>query len=97
MQPNEMQDRRVLVTGSGTGIGRGIALEFARVGAAVALHYGRDREGAESAVEEISGQLRILQVWRTLLLIALLLFLVSFLSGFAHDMEARSPLGNEHA
>ena len=56
MQTNEMQDRRVLVTGSGTGIGRGIALEFANVGAAVALHYGRDREGAVSAVEEIRSR-----------------------------------------
>ncbi|WP_306296605.1 SDR family oxidoreductase [Candidatus Entotheonella palauensis] len=28
----------MLVTGSGTGIGRGVALEFAREGASVALH-----------------------------------------------------------
>lgn len=45
--------KRVLVTGSGTGIGRGIALEFALEGASVALHYGRDREGADSAVDAI--------------------------------------------
>jgi NAD(P)-dependent dehydrogenase (short-subunit alcohol dehydrogenase family) len=49
-----MQGKRVLVTGAGTGIGRGVALEFAREGAAVALHYGRDQSGAVSAVEEIS-------------------------------------------
>jgi len=55
MQFNEMKDRRVLVTGSGTGIGRGIALEFAKEGAAVALHYGRDRSGAESAAAEINS------------------------------------------
>ncbi len=48
-----MQGKRVLVTGSGTGIGRGVALEFATEGAQVAVHYGRDREGAESAVKEI--------------------------------------------
>jgi NAD(P)-dependent dehydrogenase (short-subunit alcohol dehydrogenase family) len=41
------------VTGAGTGIGREIALEFARQGAAVALHYSHSREGVASAVEEI--------------------------------------------
>jgi NAD(P)-dependent dehydrogenase (short-subunit alcohol dehydrogenase family) len=49
-----MQGKRVLVTGAGTGIGRGVALEFASEGAAVALHYGRDRTGAVSAAEEIT-------------------------------------------
>jgi len=54
MQNNgRMQGKRVLVTGAGTGIGRGVALEFASEGAAVALHYGRDRTGAVSAAEEI--------------------------------------------
>ena len=51
-----MQGKRVLVTGAGTGIGRGVALEFAREGAAVAVHYGRDRTGAVSAVEEITSR-----------------------------------------
>ena len=48
-----MEGKRVLVTGSGTGIGTGVALEFAREGAAVALHYSRSGEGAHAAVEEI--------------------------------------------
>jgi len=48
-----MKDKRVLVTGAGTGIGRGVALEFAREGAAVALHYSHSGAGADSAVEEI--------------------------------------------
>lgn len=48
-----MEGRRVLVTGSGTGIGRGVALEFAREGAAVVLHYAHSEAGAASAVEEI--------------------------------------------
>ena len=49
----KMEGKRVLVTGSGTGIGRGVALEFAREGAAVALHYAHSGAGAASAVDEI--------------------------------------------
>ena len=48
-----MEGKRVLVTGAGTGIGRGVALEFAREGAAVVLHYCHSSAGCESAVEEI--------------------------------------------
>jgi NAD(P)-dependent dehydrogenase (short-subunit alcohol dehydrogenase family) len=47
------EGRRVLVSGSGTGIGREIAMEFARQGAAVALHYSHSATGAASAVDEI--------------------------------------------
>jgi glucose 1-dehydrogenase/3-oxoacyl-[acyl-carrier protein] reductase len=47
--------KKALVTGSGTGIGRGIALEFARQGADVVLHYGHSAAGAQSAVEEIQA------------------------------------------
>jgi len=45
--------KKALVTGSGTGIGREIALAFAREGADVALHYSHEPDGAMSAVEEI--------------------------------------------
>jgi NAD(P)-dependent dehydrogenase (short-subunit alcohol dehydrogenase family) len=45
--------KKALVTGSGTGIGREIALEFARQGADVVLHYSHSDAGAKSAVEEI--------------------------------------------
>ena len=48
----KMQGKRVLVTGSGTGIGREIALEFVREGADVAFHYGHSADGAKAAVEE---------------------------------------------
>ena len=48
-----MKDKRVLVTGAGTGIGRGIALAFAAEGATVALHYSHSSKGAETAVAEV--------------------------------------------
>lgn len=45
-----MANRKVLVTGSGTGIGRGIALAFAAEGADVAFHYAHSGKGAEEGV-----------------------------------------------
>lgn len=48
----KMKSKRVVVTGSGTGLGREIALEFAREGADVVFHYGRSADGAKSAVDE---------------------------------------------
>ena len=51
----KLAGKLALVTGSGTGIGREIALEFARQGADVALHYAHSGAGAESAAEEIQA------------------------------------------
>jgi NAD(P)-dependent dehydrogenase (short-subunit alcohol dehydrogenase family) len=49
----KLAGKKAIVTGSGTGIGREVALEFARQGADVVLHYAHSSAGADSAVEEI--------------------------------------------
>lgn len=50
-----LEGKRALVTGSGTGIGHEIALEFAREGADVVLHYSHSAAGAEESVEKIKA------------------------------------------
>ncbi len=46
--------KTALVTGGSRGIGRAIALRLAKDGALVAVHYGRNREAADSTVAEIT-------------------------------------------
>ena len=53
--PYSLEGKLVLVTGAGTGIGRGVALELARQGADVALHYASSAGGAHEAVEQITA------------------------------------------
>jgi len=43
-----------VVTGAGTGIGRGIAVELGREGAPVAVHYNTSQAGALEAVRQIA-------------------------------------------
>ncbi len=49
----DLNGRCALVTGGGTGIGRGLSLGLARNGAAVVVNYSKSRDEAEATVEEI--------------------------------------------
>ena len=51
----KLAGKKALITGAGTGIGREIALEFARQGADVVLHYAHSDAGVKTAVAEIIG------------------------------------------
>lgn len=48
-----LEGKHALITGSSRGIGRGIALKLAREGAAVAVHYYRNREAAEETLARV--------------------------------------------
>ena len=51
---DDIAGKCVVVTGAGTGIGRGIALKFAEYGADVVLHFSHSDSGARSAAAEIA-------------------------------------------
>ena len=53
MTEKTFENKIVLVTGSGRGIGRGIALHFARQGADVVVNFFRNRKPAEETAAEI--------------------------------------------
>ena len=51
-----LDDKVALITGSDSGIGQGTAIEFAREGAAVVVHYLKDREGAEDTRKQVEQE-----------------------------------------
>lgn len=55
MENKRLQGKKALITGSGTGIGREIALEYARQGAQVVLHYCSSGQGANEAAATINA------------------------------------------
>ncbi len=50
-----LNGKTALVTGASKGVGKGIALELARAGCAVAVNYHSDARGAQATVAEISA------------------------------------------
>jgi 3-oxoacyl-[acyl-carrier protein] reductase len=49
----KFKDKVVVVTGGGTGIGRGMCIRFAREGAAVVVNYSKSKEQAKEVIAEI--------------------------------------------
>src|SRR2546425_13225761 len=49
----DLEGKRALVSGGGTGIGRAISLGLARCGATIAVNYSRSADAANETVAEI--------------------------------------------
>jgi NAD(P)-dependent dehydrogenase (short-subunit alcohol dehydrogenase family) len=62
--PPSQQNKAVLVTGAAKRLGKAIALEFARQGWDVALHYGRSESEAMASVAQIQAMGRKAQAFQ---------------------------------
>ena len=49
----QLTDKKALVTGAGTGLGKAMAIELGRRGAHVCVHYSKSKEGAEETADII--------------------------------------------
>ena len=49
----DLKGKRVLVTGSSSGIGQATAIEFGKQGCFVGVHYFKTKQGGEKALEEV--------------------------------------------
>ncbi|MBA2463564.1 MAG: glucose 1-dehydrogenase [Nocardioidaceae bacterium] len=64
MTTGRLQDKVALITGSDSGIGQGSAIEFAKEGADIVVHYLEDEDGAQStrqAVEKAGRRAIVVQ------------------------------------
>ena len=64
IQPGRLAGRIAMITGSDSGIGQGTAVEMAKEGADIVVHYFKDRAGAEatkSRVEEFGRRAVVVQ------------------------------------
>src|SRR5690349_8363678 len=52
----DLKDRRILITGSSTGIGATLARSFAALGAVVAVHYRQSGSQAQELVENLKNE-----------------------------------------
>jgi NAD(P)-dependent dehydrogenase (short-subunit alcohol dehydrogenase family) len=51
----DLQGKTVLVTGASSGIGQAVAIAFAQKRAHVLVHYGKNKSGAQAALDEVKA------------------------------------------
>lgn len=51
----DLTNKKALITGSTKGIGKAIALRYARLGADIVINYANDQASAETTLNEVNG------------------------------------------